>query len=378
VRRSLAKLLRLPLEYIPLMSATGLRSRLGRTVRLSSAMVANDARQIDYIPPGFGHLRVPSQFMLCPSVYSPSFAGSALGWAAGTVDARGFDAILVDTPTYLRFEKSAGAEVIAVIRDLIPLSDPSFDLRWRKVFASKIALTIEGADSLVFVSEHTRRRCLELFPHAVERRDSTILHPSVDGRIADGGVEPNGAQPTREYLVAIVSDEARKNIDGLTSAFWHLPAHIGLKVIGHLGAHRFQAARGGAQAAANRPPQVELLGYVSDAEKRRLLAGALGVIVPSFAEGFGIPIIEGIAFGKPVFCSDIEVFRDVAGDDGFYFDPYAPESIAGAVAHYLDNRAAFDGRIATARDRCLRRFGLASLVGAVGRRCGNALGAIAD
>ena len=42
---------------------------------------------------------------------------------------------------------------------------------------------------------------------------------------------------------------------------------------------------------------------------------------PSLFEGFGIPILEGISMQKPVFCSDLPVFREIVGDAVNYFDP---------------------------------------------------------
>jgi glycosyltransferase involved in cell wall biosynthesis len=64
------------------------------------------------------------------------------------------------------------------------------------------------------------------------------------------------------------------------------------------------------------------------------------VIVPAFSEGFGLPIAEAFAEGTPVACSDSELFREVAGDFGTYFDPYSPSSIAEAVNRIAHDKAA--------------------------------------
>jgi len=205
-----------------------------------------------------------------------------------------------------RASTTAGAQPRALqAKDVIPLSDPTFGQRWRRVFANKMLQTVAAADSFVFVSAYTRQRCGEFFAAALAGKPASILHPSVDDRIADDAASHVSDAPAAEYMVAIVSDEPRKNIEGLVAAFWHMPAGIGLKLVGHVNVARFQAPKSGwTPHTVAMPPQVEVLGHVSDTEKRRLLAGALGVIVPSFAEGFGIPLIEGLAFGKPVFCSE--------------------------------------------------------------------------
>ncbi len=64
---------------------------------------------------------------------------------------------------------------------------------------------------------------------------------------------------------------------------------------------------------------VHFPGYVSDAEKFAYFRGARGVVFASLSEGFGIPIVEGAVMGLPVLCSDIEVFREVAGEDAYLF-----------------------------------------------------------
>lgn len=65
------------------------------------------------------------------------------------------------------------------------------------------------------------------------------------------------------------------------------------------------------------------------------------VLLPSFEEGFGLPILEAGAAHLPIVCSDIPPFRALAGDFADYFDPHAaPEVVAGMVQSCLDaNRA---------------------------------------
>lgn len=66
---------------------------------------------------------------------------------------------------------------------------------------------------------------------------------------------------------------------------------------------------------------------------------ASGLLFPSYAEGFGIPIVEGALFGLPVICSDIEVFREITADMATDFDPADSGALAGKVIEVLDNKA---------------------------------------
>jgi glycosyltransferase involved in cell wall biosynthesis len=63
---------------------------------------------------------------------------------------------------------------------------------------------------------------------------------------------------------------------------------------------------------------------INDADDRdvaRWLAGARALLFPSFAEGFGMPLLEALAMGVPVIASALEVFREVAGDVPHYLSP---------------------------------------------------------
>jgi glycosyltransferase involved in cell wall biosynthesis len=56
------------------------------------------------------------------------------------------------------------------------------------------------------------------------------------------------------------------------------------------------------------------LGYLSDVDLRRVVAGASALVLPSRDEGFGLPVLEAMASDVPVVCTDIPALREVAGD----------------------------------------------------------------
>jgi glycosyltransferase involved in cell wall biosynthesis len=84
---------------------------------------------------------------------------------------------------------------------------------------------------------------------------------------------------------------------------------------------------------------VRLPGWVADADLDGLYRAATCFALASFVEGFGLPVLEAMARGVPVVCSDIPVLREVAADAALFFDPSSAASIAQAIARVnLDER----------------------------------------
>lgn len=72
-------------------------------------------------------------------------------------------------------------------------------------------------------------------------------------------------------------------------------------------------------------------GYLPNDELAVLMANAVGMVFPSLYEGFGLPVIEAMAFGIPVACSNTRSLPEVAGDAALLFDPRSPEKMAESI-----------------------------------------------
>jgi glycosyltransferase involved in cell wall biosynthesis len=70
-----------------------------------------------------------------------------------------------------------------------------------------------------------------------------------------------------------------------------------------------------------RRPGVVITGFLDDNELRSVVAGASALALPSLAEGFGLPVLEGLATGTVVLASDIPVLREVGGEWANYAPP---------------------------------------------------------
>ena len=106
-----------------------------------------------------------------------------------------------------------------------------------------------------------------------------------------------------------------------------------------------------------RPPLkgfVRHIGYVEPANRRALYDGARLLVMPSFEEGFGIPVLEAMSVGVPVVAADRGSLPEVLGGAGVLVNPDRPEEIAAGIARLLGDRAyaaeCFGRGIACARE----------------------------
>jgi glycosyltransferase involved in cell wall biosynthesis len=92
--------------------------------------------------------------------------------------------------------------------------------------------------------------------------------------------------------------------------------------------------------------KVFLAGKISNAQKQYYLKNCTAFVFPSIREGFGLPIIEAMTFGKPVFLSTKTSLPEVGGDVAFYwedFDPhYMKETLYAQLQNFENQRSAFE------------------------------------
>lgn len=314
---------------------------------LRANLLENKTAALEYIPPDLRHLELFSDFHLESGFYSYQDTSALLMLPPPRIDARDYDVILVDTPTRVAIERKPGAKVICVVHDLLPLTDLKLSDVATRLFLSRLLTSLRQADELAFVSNYSRMRFRELLPQFAHL-PTRVVYPRTRFDAPDVLQMPAPAgRPGRPSFVVIVSNEPRKNLAAAIRAFRTMP-QADLVVIGYAGlAHRMK----------NLPPNIRFAGYVDEHEKATLIAEAHGLIMPSFAEGFGVPIIEALAANTPVLCSDIPVFREVAGELADYFDPFSTESICASVTRVLTRQEECRRKIRDRRGELAERFG---------------------
>jgi glycosyltransferase involved in cell wall biosynthesis len=135
------------------------------------------------------------------------------------------------------------------------------------------------------------------------------------------------------YLLFVGTLEPRKNVAGLLQAYGRLvarhPQAPPLVLVG-----RTVPESASVLAQRSQHPfagRVQHRGYIPDGERAALYAGATALILPSFFEGFGLPVLEAMTVGVPVIASDRGALPEVLGDAGLLVSPDDPEELAAAM-----------------------------------------------
>jgi glycosyltransferase involved in cell wall biosynthesis len=315
--------------------------------RLQARLIENQTEGLEYIPTDLRHLEMFRYFLLEPGFYSYQDTSALTQLPPPRIDARGYDIILVDSPTRVAIKRNRDARVICVVHDLLPLTDLKLSDAATRLFLSRLLTSLHQADELAFVSCYTMNRFRELLPQFAHL-PARVVYPRTRFDTSEAGrILSPIASPVRPTFVVIVSAEPRKNLNAVIGAFRKLP-QADLVVIGYTG---------GANLMRNVPPNVRFAGYTDEHEKATLITEAHGLIMPSLAEGFGVPIIEALAANTPVLCSDIPVFHEVAGELADYFDPFSTESICASVSRVLSRQEEWREKIRERRDELAQRFG---------------------
>ena len=240
-----------------------------------------------------------------------------------------------------RLKERSAARFICLIHDLIPIEFPEYAKPGQaEHHLRRIETAARLADAVIVNSAVTRD---SLQPHLdrAGRRPPVLVAPfGADlPAAASGGDAPFG----RPYFVYVSTIEARKNHLLLLNLWRWLATDLGdraplLVLVGQRGWETENVVDMLERCPALRGAVIEH-NSLPDAEMVRLVKGARALLLPSFAEGFGFPLIEGLELGVPALCSDIPALRETGGSVPEFLNPLDGPGWRAAVLDYALSRS---------------------------------------
>ncbi|MEP6716987.1 MAG: glycosyltransferase family 1 protein [Terriglobia bacterium] len=233
--------------------------------------------------------------------------------------------------------------VVATVHDVSFLEHPEYFPALRRAqLAWTVSATVHRAAKILTVSEFSRDAILRAYDIPREKVSVVPNAARPEFRVIGRERARNSARELLGFdapFVFSVGDlQPRKNQMGLIAAFARLlTAHPQLKhnlVLTGNDTWFTPRVREAARTSgfANR---IHFTGFVSDDELLQLYNACECLVFPSFYEGFGLPILEAMACGRAVACSNTSAMPEVADGAAFLFDPYDPEDIKRSMADIL-------------------------------------------
>lgn len=255
---------------------------------------------------------------------------SATAFPASRRTARTRDALYLnightglDEPSLPRWITRNRLRAVYLVHDLIPLLHPEYCRPGEEAkHRQRMENVLKSAHGLIGNSQATLDD-LAFFAAA----NNLPMPPAIAAWIA-GSPIPDATRAKsfgKPHFVAVGTIEGRKNHALLLHIWKRLVKTYGLQtpllvIAGQRGWEAGQALAMLDRAAELKDHVIEL-GTCDDNTLASLIAGARALLMPSFAEGFGMPVAEALQLGTPVIASDLPVFREFAGTIPTYIDP---------------------------------------------------------
>lgn len=283
--------------------------------------------------------------------------------------------VLFYPAVYSWFPCPPGVPNLLTLHDAIAEHFPALvfpQWRYRALWRLKVALAQRQATRFLTVSAAARREIVAYMGIDASRIDLTTEGPKAVFRPQDRAAARMrvhealaGRLPAdARYLCYVGGFAPHKNLLTLVQAFERARASghhdLHLLLVGDADSAGFSSNVAQLRARLAASPRlrdhVHFTGYVDDDLLAAIYAASLALVLPSFSEGFGLPIIEAMACGTPVLAAAAGSMPEIVGDAGRLFDPNDSTAITASISALAGD----DRVVADLRARSLARSALFS------------------
>jgi glycosyltransferase involved in cell wall biosynthesis len=237
---------------------------------------------------------------------------------------------------WLKLQRSRGVKFVQVIYDLILINNPQYFPKF-DLFHKYINRVMSLFDGVIAISKVVADDYLEYYKSSsVKSRQSVgFFHLGCDidqynSHHVTDAVEDLSMLVNKKYMLMVSTIEPRKGHAQVLEAFeklWLEDSEYCLALVGKQGWNVDELVHKITNHSMLNKKLFWLQG-ISDEALNKVYENSSAFIMASFAEGFGLGIVESAKYHKPLILRDIPIFREIAGDNAYYFDCLTGDDLA--------------------------------------------------
>jgi glycosyltransferase involved in cell wall biosynthesis len=241
------------------------------------------------------------------------------------------------------FWKNSGIRLFWILHDIIPIRHPEYyNIATDIIISRWLDGVLEFAEGIVtvsrFVADDLASYCHDRRPQRSESLKIAYSYNACDMK-TDAVTEALLNREENVFLM-VGTVTLRKGHDQVLDAFenlWKEGMDVKLLIIGAPGWKSDKLIRR-LESHAERGKRLTWLKNADDERLKDAYSRSAAMIYASYAEGFGLPLIEAACFELPVISRDLPLFREVAGNCAFYFDGKSPGDLSKSIKNWLELR----------------------------------------
>lgn len=198
--------------------------------------------------------------------------------------------------------------------------------------------SIRKASKVICVSKHTKKDLVRFYPY-VDLKTEVVYNGFRSRKLKT----KNDLRNRNPYILFVGTIQPRKNVVSLIKAFEVFSQshpEYELKIVGKQG-WLFKDTMNKIESSPIKD-KIVYLGFVDDAALANLYKNAYATVLPSFYEGFGLPVLEALSHGSSVIASNNSSLPEVTGNAALLCDPNDPQSIVNSLERLQDKKLRAD------------------------------------
>lgn len=239
-------------------------------------------------------------------------------------------------PTFLSSKYS-----IVIIHDLIPYEFKNYWFLLNLYYKYFLKFYCRKVAHIVTISETSKNKITKFF-----NIDLSFITTIYNGIKFTDSESIEMSTPNNSFLY-VGANMPHKNIERLADVFLKLGDQFSIQFVGSCCKNEHL------KAISSIAKNIHLLNSVSDKQLSELYLNSYALIFPSFSEGFGLPLVEAMFYGKPILVSKMDYALEICKNynNTYYFDPFDIDSIVNTILKF----SRLDKRIAIIKDNINNR-----------------------